>query len=319
MNFHPLVTIGIPNFNYSRYILLALESIIIQDYENIEVIIVDDCSTDNSVQVIEHWISNYNGKRKISFTRNPRNLGLTKVCNILLNQATGKYFQPLDADDVLLPGKISSQVALLENDTGAAFIYSDALVIDENGNISEESYLARIRYDKDRMPVGSIHEQLMEFNFVCLPTVLVNTAKARAVGGFDESLQVQDYFMWLKLAENHLVLYLNSVTAKYRVHANSMGQQATTNARSEDSILTTKYRYYPHSSAAIKRVVRQNIQNSSVYLFQQGYPTARKWVRVAFILNPGVKTFFYFIVTRFGLGPALVNKVKKWVGKSRFV
>ena len=313
MNKNPLVTIGIPNYNYSKYISLALDSVAEQDYENIEVIMVDDCSTDNSIEVIQSWISNYRGNKKITFIRNKENMGLTKVCNLLLTNASGKYFQPLDADDILFPQKISRQVELLEAHENAAFIFSNAFVINDAGEIIQDDYLARINYNKDKIPSGRVHEKLLEFNFVSLPTVLIRTEKAREVGGFDESLQVQDYYMWLKLTEQYEGLYMNAVTAKYRVHANSMGTSNTTNTRSSDSILNIKYRYYHQSSSEIKKIIQTNIQNTSVYLYKQDYPTAKKWIRIAFFLQPGAKTFFYYIFSVLNIPFSFIQKIKRVV------
>jgi glycosyltransferase involved in cell wall biosynthesis len=309
-----LVTIGIPNYNYGHYILETLESVEHQDYDNMEVIVVDDCSTDDSVQIIGNWINKYDGPKRFLLKKNKQNLGLTKVCNLLLSNARGKYFQPLDADDILLPGKINRQVKLLEENNAAAFIYSNANVMNERGVVTEDDYLARIHYEKDKMPSGFILDRLLEFNFVCLPTVLINTAKAREMGGFNEDLQVQDYYMWLKLAEKYEILYMNEITAKYRVHAASMGTSSVTNTKSEDSVLNIKYPYYAQSNPSIKKIIKRNIQNSSVYLFEHGYPTAKKWIAIAFRLKPGPKTFFYFLISRLGIPFGLIRKMKNVLG-----
>jgi glycosyltransferase involved in cell wall biosynthesis len=310
----PLVTIGIPSYNYGHYILETLESIARQDYKNMEIIVVDDCSTDDSLPIIKNWIKKYEGSKTFLLKENKQNLGLTKVCNLLLNNARGKYFQPLDADDVLMPGKISRQVQLLEENDQAAIVYSNAYVINEKGIVTEDSYLGRIHYEKDKMPSGFILDRLLEFNFVCLPTVLIDTDRAREMGGFNEDLQVQDYYMWLKLAERYEILYMNEITAKYRVHAASMGTSSITNTKSEDSVLNIKYPYYAQSNPVIKKIIKRNIQNSSVYLFEQGYPTAKKWTAIAFRLKPGPKTFFYFMISRLGIPYALIRKLKTVLG-----
>jgi glycosyltransferase involved in cell wall biosynthesis len=114
MEYPPLVTIGIANFNYARFVTQALDSAASQTYENCELIIVDDCSNDNSVEVIQKWIGAYNGDFKITFIKNDENFGVAKVCSLILERATGKYYQILDADDVILPTKIAKQVSILE-------------------------------------------------------------------------------------------------------------------------------------------------------------------------------------------------------------
>lgn len=298
---YPLVTIGVPNYNYGQYILGTLNSVAAQTYPNIELIIVDDVSSDNSVDIIENWIQNYRGKIKISFIKNQSNLGLTKVCNIILKAANGKYFQPLDADDKILPKKIEAQVGVLENSVNTAMVYSNSQVIDGSGQVTNPDYFNRIHYNKDRMPSGKIFNDLLIFNFISLPSVLISTQYAREAGGFDESLQVQDYYLWLRLSEKYEIKYVEGTYAQYRVHDTSMSNFSSTNCVSEESVMTIKYRYYQKSNVDLRKVISTNIQNSSVYLYQHQFPSAKKWLTLAFKLKPGFKTAVYFLSIRLGI------------------
>lgn len=307
----PLVTVGIPNYNYAHYIKEALNSVASQTYPNIELIIVDDCSTDNSVVEIENWRSNYAGEMSIIFIKNEINLGLTGTCNVILKNANGKYFQTLDADDILLPRKIEKQVALIERNSNVAFIYSNIEIIDENGKIINEDYLQQIGYDENKMPEGNIFEPLFDFNFVPLPSVLINTKMARVAGGFDEKQQVQDYYMWLKLCEKHDVLYLNEKTAYYRSHHSSMSRSEKTNPRSVESVLNIKYRYFKNSSKAIQNIIKKNIHFSAAYLYEHKIASAAKWLKRDFIYNPGLKSFAYFIAIHLGVPFSFFNSIKK--------
>jgi glycosyltransferase involved in cell wall biosynthesis len=306
----PLVSIGVPNYNYAHYIIDTLESVAQQSYPNIELIIVDDCSTDGSIEIIENWMSNYYGTIKISFTKNTKNGGLTKVCNQILETAKGKYFQTLDADDLLLPDKIEKQVKVIEGFKNAAFIYSNIAIIDESGKIIKEDYLGRIQYDKNNMPQGNIFEQLFDFNFIPLPSTLVNTECARNVGGFDETLQVQDYYLWLRLAEKFDVIYIPETTALYREHSSSMSNSSSTNPRSADSVLTIKYRYYKLSSNKIKSIIKKDIYYSSSYLYRKNFPTANKWLKRNLLLNPGVKSLMYYVANSLGIRCSVLDGIK---------
>ena len=306
----PLVSVGIPNYNYSHYIIAALNSVINQTYQYIELIIIDDLSTDNSIGIIEDWIKNYNGPIKINFIKNSKNGGLTKVCNQILQNANGKYFQTLDADDLLLPLKIEKQVKLMEASGNTALIYSNIGVIDEAGNMISHDYLARIGYDENEMPQGNIFEKLFDFNFIPLPSVLVNTDYARKAGGFDESLQVQDYYLWLKLSEQFETIYLAENTALYRTHATSMSNSSLTNPRSVDSLLNIKFRYYKKSNKNIRRIIRKNIRFSSVYLYRFNYPSAKEWLKRNFLLNPGFKSMVYYVAIKLGIGYSFFDKIK---------
>jgi len=314
----PLVSIGIPNFNYAHYVTQALNSVAGQDYENIEVIIIDDFSTDNSIQVIENWIQNYSGSFKILFLKNTANSGLTKICNQLLRSASGKYIQFLDADDWILPGKISKQVELLETVNDAALVYSDVAIINENGKLTGEDYLGRIGYEKSEMPSGSIHQQLFDFNFIPLPSVLVVKRLIDEAGGFDELLGVQDYYMWLKLTEKYKAIYMSQSSAVYRVHDNSMSNSIFTNPRSVDSVLSIKYNYYKSASKIIRNKILESIHYSSVYLYKAQYPTASKWLKIDFKLNPGVKNIIYLTASSFGIGYSFFEKLKSMFAGKKY-
>jgi glycosyltransferase involved in cell wall biosynthesis len=306
----PLVTIGIPNYNYSHYIKEALNSVAIQSYPNIELVIVDDCSTDNSIFVIENWIKNYCGNITVKFIKNEINLGLTKTCNVILKHAKGKYLQTLDADDIILPEKIEKQVNILEKSNDLALIYSNSSIIDEKGNLTNEDYCSRINYDKENMPEGHIKKDLLVFNFISLPSVLVRTEYVRQAGGFDERLRVQDYYMWLKLSEKYQVKYMNENTAYYRVHHSSMSNNSLTSAASTDSVLQIKFNYYKGCTPSLRKLIKRNIQYGAVELYHQNYPTSKKWLSIAFKLNPRLKTFIYFVATQVGIPFSFFKRIK---------
>jgi glycosyltransferase involved in cell wall biosynthesis len=105
----PLVSVFMPVYNSEQYIAEALESILNQTYKNLEIILVDDGSTDKSVEIIK----NYNDKR-IKLIQNEKNMGIPYTRNVGLNNATGKYMAIMDSDDISLPNRIEKQVQYLE-------------------------------------------------------------------------------------------------------------------------------------------------------------------------------------------------------------
>lgn len=309
----PLVTIGIPNYNYAGYIKETLESVANQTYANIELIIIDDCSTDNSITVIENWIKNYSGNMRIRFITNEKNLGLSGTCNVILNNANGKYLQLLDSDDIIYPYKISKQVEILENSSNTALVYSNVTVINEKGEITNPDYCSRIRFDRNNMPEGKVKEQLLGFNFITVHSALVNTAYAKEVGGFDETIVLQDYYMWLELAEKYEFRYLNECTGAYRIHSASMSNNIKTNPASVNSSMTIKFRHYRTANEKMKKKIAKNIQYGAVYLYQNNYPTSQKWLSIAFSLNPGIKTFGYKTAIQLGIPYSFFRKMKSLI------
>jgi glycosyltransferase involved in cell wall biosynthesis len=308
----PLVTIGITNYNYGHFIRTALESVVKQTYKNIELIIVDDCSTDSSVITIENWISNNSKKLPIIFIRNKKNRGLTASSNVILENANGKYLQLLDADDFLLPEKVKKQVEMFKDFPDGALVYCNLRVEDINGNLLDPDYCHWIKYDRYNMPEGRVLDELILFNFIPAHAPIFSVAYAKELGGFDTSLQLQDYYMWLKLAETYEFRFLNEVLGIYRIHNSSMSGNIKTYPTSADSALTLKYRYYNLTTKKNQKKIAENIHFGSVYLYEQKFYTAKKWLTIAFKLKPSFKTFVYFISIRIGVPFSFYKGLKKY-------
>lgn len=310
MEAQPLVTIGITSYNYAHFIETALESVINQNYKNIEIIIVEDCSSDNSVEVIKNWIKKNKDILPIRFILNKKNLGLAGSTDVILQNASGKYLQLLDADDFIFPDKVETQIAVLESNPDCALVYSNLRVEDVKGDLLNADYCNWINFDRNNMPEGWVLDKLIAFNFIPAHSPIFHVAYAREVGGFDPTLRLQDYYMWLKLAENYQFKYLNEVLGVYRIHSSSMSNNMITYPASADSALTLRYRYYPTANKELKKKIAKNIHFGSVFLYQQKFPTAKKWISLAFKLKPGFKTLLYYCSIRMGIPFAFFGGIK---------
>ena len=129
----PLVSIIVTSFNYAQYIEQTLESIKSQTYKNIEMIIVDDCSSDNSVEVIERFIQ-FNQDLKITLIKHDKNLGQLASMLDGLKFANGVFVGFLDSDDILLPQFVETHIKI-HMATSVAFTSSQIIEIDENNEI----------------------------------------------------------------------------------------------------------------------------------------------------------------------------------------
>src|SRR5688572_24620643 len=121
----PLVTVVTLVYNTGKILNDTFNSVKIQSYKNIEHIIIDDCSTDNSVELVTKWISENNHKCK--FIKNTINKGISGTINEAIKVATGKYFCVI-GDDIMLPHKIAKDVSILEAKPIAAFCYSKMIL-----------------------------------------------------------------------------------------------------------------------------------------------------------------------------------------------
>ena len=135
MESNPVVSVIVPNYNHSAFLKERLDSILLQTYQYFEIIILDDCSTDNSVQIIENYRLN---KHVTHVVLNEKNSGSTFLqWDKGIELAQGKYIWIAESDDVAHPCFLNTLVCQLEKYPEAAFAFSHSLLIDDNGKIYE--------------------------------------------------------------------------------------------------------------------------------------------------------------------------------------
>ena len=216
-----LVSVVIPAFNNEAYICQALDSALAQDYPAVEVIVVDDGSTDATQQLVSRYAPRI---RLLS----QANQGAGAARNLGIQNACGKYVAFLDADDVWWPHKLSEQVAALRQ-SGYRMVYSRFLWwhADANG-LFEDPANAFARLDPRSLSSGTIvsgmlYAELLVDCIVWTSTVLLEKSIFDEVGYFDPTLRKgQDYDMWLRLSRQVPMLGLEAVTALYRIHRDSI-------------------------------------------------------------------------------------------------
>ncbi|WP_026462943.1 glycosyltransferase family 2 protein [Adhaeribacter aquaticus] len=216
----PLVTIGAINYNNAKYLIETLESIKAQTYSNLELVIVDDCSTDNSVELINEWLQDYDKPHKLVI--HEKNYGVCKTCNSTLKNAHGKYYNLIATDDIMLPDKIKFQVEILEKSVAdVCAVYSDAYLIKEDSSPRYGLYIQMYRHLQE-LPNGDIYQILLEGNFLPAMAPLIKMEHLNKVGLFDESLAFEDYDMWLRLAKDYKFVYSDYISVKYRMRRDSL-------------------------------------------------------------------------------------------------
>ncbi|WP_198265514.1 glycosyltransferase family 2 protein [sulfur-oxidizing endosymbiont of Gigantopelta aegis] len=206
-----MVSIIVSCYNHQNYITACVESIVRQTYDNIELIVIDDGSTDNSADILEQLSK----KHQFSFERQ-ENKGLTRTLNKALKKAQGKYIAPIGSDDILMLDKTEKQVAFLEQREDIAVVGGSIICIDDQGTI------------KQKQRINTYHEADFEMLFLKpkqippAPTVMIRTDILRKVKGFSTECNLEDLDLWLKITHaGHTIAVLNDIFAYYRQHSSN--------------------------------------------------------------------------------------------------
>lgn len=208
----PLVSIIIPSYNHEKFILQTIKSIENQTYENIEILIIDDCSIDattNLLQRIKHT------KAKTIFHK--ENKGLIKTISEGVDLSSGEYIAFCASDDYWHPEKISLQIAEIEKDSNIKIIFTEGFDVDENSNV-----IGKIKYTNKKSNIRNFDEVIMHAD---LPPASILFRKKDLInaGGINQSFKIEDLPIWLsllktggyaKIIEKNLVFY--------RAHSNNM-------------------------------------------------------------------------------------------------
>lgn len=237
-----LVSIIAVCYNHSRYVIDTLDSIINQTYKNLELIIMDDCSTDNSVELINEWIKKK--KQSCTFISHTQNIGLCKTLNEALNLINGEYLQMISCDDILLPNKIETQVQFLLIHKEFSVVCSNYIEIDEKSNVLRESVFP----DDFSLPddifsallLGHKHYPILLHS----TTAFYETKVFEEVGFYLEDIIQEDFYMWLKIAESFQIGYIPDCTVKYRELSSSLARNPKHGHRlTEDAFKVVKHFY----------------------------------------------------------------------------
>tara|TARA_R110001592_G_scaffold66495_3_gene204207 strand:+ start:4260 stop:5138 length:879 start_codon:yes stop_codon:yes gene_type:complete len=206
----PLVSVVVPCYNHARYITQCIESIVAQNYPNIELLVIDDGSVDDSPRILEELAALHGFSLRIQ-----SNHGLLPTLNMALNEVHGEYFAPFASDDVMLPGRIALQVAHMQAHPEVAICGGNIIPIDEQGKVLEKK---RRNRPSRRLDFDSIFKNLLPG--APAPTFLMRRDVVLQVGGYDPNLRIEDLTMMLKICQaGYVVDVLKEEMACYRTHA----------------------------------------------------------------------------------------------------
>ena len=220
----PWVSVICICYNHEPYVEAALQSVVDQAYPNVELVVIDNASTDGSLARIRAFARRHPTVRVIEYQTN---VGLCRAFNEGLRQTKGAFVIDLSADDVLLPQRITRQIDLfgkLPDDYGVVF--SNAGYIDAGSHLTNYHFPLDARgHSSYNVPTGRIFRQVLASYFICTPTMLMRRSMLDQLGGYDESLSYEDFDLWVRSARDFRYGYVDEVLTHKRRLPDSLSMQ----------------------------------------------------------------------------------------------
>lgn len=208
----PLVTVVIASYNHAPYIEASIKSVLAQTYPRIELLVVDDGSTDDSVSRIRRLQESHGFDFRVQ-----QNKGLTRTLNESIDRATGSLIAPFGSDDIMLPGRIAQQVAYMADKPEVGICGGNVEFVNAEGELFPD-------VEQKQRDIGAQH---IDFDDVFLQrkpvpptaTLMFRKEALQAVGGFNPDIRLEDVYIWLRITHaGYFIDRMPVPMARYRMH-----------------------------------------------------------------------------------------------------
>lgn len=252
----PSITVLMAAYNSEKYIPIAIESILNQTYKNFELIIIDDCSKDNTCTIIKKYAKK--DKRIIAY-RNQKNI---KSCQTLINGmklAKGKYIAIMDNDDWSYPYRLEKQYNYLESHPKVGVIGGTLVIMNENGNV-----FAQREYN---LTNEAIRKMLFKHSPFAHPLIMLRKSVLQEVGYYDPDFApADDYELYFRIGKVSEFANLPDKLLKYRVLSNSITNKSTKIMELKTILIRNKYKNSIPYKMSISDYIYNTLQYWSIFL-----------------------------------------------------
>lgn len=272
---NPVVSVIMPNYNNEAYIEIAIRSVLEQSYQNFELLVVDDCSTDSSLDIATR-IANAHSNIKILIQT--KNAGPARARNVGMENAKGKYIIFFDADDVMMEGRLDHTVKIFSENPEVNMIFGSYMAINEEGQLlNRELYFPNYLNNDNIL----LHELKRNYLWTAFGAIRREIAEKYR---FDETLpSSEDYDYFLKLVyEGYQYYFHPKPIIQYRIHDNNSSAKMDKSLNATRTILN-KYNFIELYERLVKTCTPKEIYNSFavVCLIKQDYVKGIEMVKKA--------------------------------------
>ncbi|MTI98614.1 MAG: glycosyltransferase [Marinobacter adhaerens] len=317
----PKASIIIPAYNAEQYIGQTLRSILGQSFEDFEVIVVDDGSTDQTARVVNEF-----NDARIRYFHQANSGRPAAPRNRAIRECLGELVFIFDSDDIMLPGKLATTIKCMDQAPEAGLAFTGFACIDEQGSVINPSFLAAYSTlaGLEKEPVGNnaflirartALRGLAASNYLGTSGVAIRRHVFDVVGGFDEDVRnSDDFLMWQAIASRFNLLYIPEIYHQYRVRSGSISLRSIEDrAPGLIACIEKMKQYHLDDPTALKlldkRIGRYHFESGYSYFSQYRMNEARKAFLRALLKQPSRKNLFYLIVST--LPARVVSQLKQ--------
>lgn len=248
-----VVTIICIAYNHEDWIEEAIQSVKMQDYNAKELIIIDNGSKDKTKDIIQKWVNQSAGMLSVQTIYLEESQPYCQVFNDMLAKINSQYVVDLSGDDVLYPEHLSQSLKILKLDPTAAFVFSDAYLLEPDGVV--KTFYKRDLSEEliEEIELSVMYETLIRSNRICSPTIVFNAPVLIREGGYDSSLHYEDFDIQIRLARKYPLLFSDHIGVMKRKHSNSLS--ASQYQRYHSKML-------PSTVVVCRKIQRMNTQES---------------------------------------------------------
>lgn len=284
---NPLVSVIIPTYNRAEMLPNSVNSVINQTYKNLEIIVVDDGSTDNTKEVVKK----FKDKRIKYFKK--RNGGPSSAQNYGIKKTKGKYITMLADDDEYLLDKVKLQVEFMQKHRNLVFCYCNVFLKTDSD----------MRLFLDKPAKNAFLDLLIGRNFISAPAVMIKTKILKSSGGFDTSLEVaEDYDLWLRITKKHKrFAYIDMPLAIVTTHELNLSKDIK---KMSYFVGIVKLKHFKEFKGVIPNDKKRdfetelNYQKGKRFLYESDYALSRKYLKKTILLNPtNPRAYMLFIIS----------------------
>lgn len=258
------VSILIPAYNHEEFVADCIESVLAQDYKNIEVLICDDKSSDKTYEIIRTYEKKLKERfQTVIIEQNKRNLGISANCNLIWKRATGDYYKFIASDDMLVKDAISRFVSFFEEHKDVDIVYSNIYEIDKDVKYSDikKGCLYGKMFNKQQPMGKNLTSLLLGRCFIPAVSVMISKRTRNKYGIFNENLSFEDWEYWLRVSVDGNIQYMHTPTAFYR----KLRTSASNFSQSQDGC--KKYEEYTKDGMKILMLYKDFLTRESLKKF----------------------------------------------------